>query len=514
MTLTARIQKYFVSLSLRSQEIIFLVGCIIYGGYLRFYELGASSSWMDEGYTTLATMMLALHGKTMLLTGDPYSCGTYCALSLPFVSVLGSTPTAMRLVAALAGTLVIPVVYFLAKKFFSLHTAYVSTLFITLSYIQIAWSRQARWYTLLELFSLLAIFFFLYALRSKQEERTTLTFLTLSLLFSFLTAITHPTGLLVPLILAMYIAIDTNGRTALYNSTMRLIRPLRYAVVFAIIVVLLFVLYRLSFFALTAHFFNLFPYYAYYYGSHYYLFFLSCIPLFFFVPKEKHSTVTLLSCIILAYLLSLSYLSDTLHYRYFFIVTPLIVILGSYGVTLFGARRATLRVALPLLFLTFLLLSKDTSLIPRSFYALESDSPDKLFLTNYYAYTPQPDWQGAYSFIRDSIAAGDIVIASHPHFTYLYLNTPGYWFPMNYLDADTTHNETVQKVDSYVGALPVENLHELEKLIEKKHGYVIYDYQASDGRIAEDTLRYIHEHMTLVFSKETNEYSKVWVYKF
>lgn len=488
--------------------------CILSGAYLRLYQLGATSYWMDEGYTTLATKMLMLHNSTLLPTGNLYSCGTYCIMSLPFVSIFGLTPFAMRLLAVIASILVIPTVFFLAKKFFSLRTAYISTLFITFSYFQIAWARQARWYTLLELFSLLAIFFFLMALRSKKGGRALLALLSLSLFFSFLTAITHPTGLLVPLVLLTFLAIHKNGREALYHSTAGLVRPLRYALGLVGISLIAFVLYRLFFFAVDIQLFNLFGYYAYFYGSHYYFFILSLVPLFFLIPKEKFSEVTLLLSIILAYLLSLSYLSETLHYRYFFIATPLLVILGAYGMTLLEKRSATFQVALPVLFTLFLLLSPETSFTPRSFYALESDSPDKFFLTNYYAYTPQPDWQEAYSYIKNNRTQEDVIISSHPHFSYLYLDTAGYWFPMSYLDADTVHNDTVQKVDSYVGALPVESLQNLEKLTQNKHGYVVYDYQASDDRIPDTILDYIQKNMTLVYTKETNNYSKIWVYKF
>jgi uncharacterized membrane protein len=467
---------------------------------------------MDEGYTTLATKMLALHGQALLPSGLLYSCGTYCILSLPFVSILGVTPFAMRLIAVIAGIVLIPTVYVFAKRFFSLRTAYISTLFVTFSYFQIAWSRQARWYSLLELFSLLAVFFFLQTVHTKKAGQASLALpLSLSFLFSFLASVTHPTGLLIPLTLGIFAILHKEIRKAITDSFTRFLGLPR--AIFSLTGMILggFVLYRLFFFALDIQFFNLFGYYAYFYGEHYSFFIFFLLPLYVLLPQEKRPTVALLASIIVVYLLSLSYLSETLHYRYFFLVTPLMVILGSYGMTLLEKRRATLRVALPLLFLAFILLSSESTLVPKSFYALESDSPNKLILTDYYAYTPQPDWQEAYTYIKTNMTSRDVVISSHPHFTYLYLNTAGYWFTMDYLDTDSGTTTTSTSSDPYVSALPVQNIQELAT---HKHGYVVYDYQAHDGRIPDETLQYIHEHMTLVYIKETNTYSKIWVYKF
>jgi len=66
----------------------------------------------------------------------------------------------------------------------------------------------------------------------------------------------------------------------------------------------------------------------------------------------------------------------------------------------------------------------------------------------------------------------------------------------------------------YVGATVINNLAELQKLISDKHGYIVFDYQSTDGRIDPIIINYIQSNLKLFFYNEINSYSKIWVYQF
>ena len=157
-------------------------------------------------------------------------------------------------------------------------------------------------------------------------------------------------------------------------------------------------------------------------------------------------------------------------------------------------------------------------LIPQTNYFLESDD-DTVFVDRpYYAYTPQPDWNAAYDFIEAEREEDDIIISSHPHFSYLFLGQSGYWLPIDYLgdneDRRPLSSLLSNNSERYVGASIIPDPASLESLTQRESGFLIFDYQAWDGRIPEDILDYIDEELSLVFYEETNSYSKIWVYTF
>jgi len=144
---------------------------------------------------------------------------------------------------------------------------------------------------------------------------------------------------------------------------------------------------------------------------------------------------------------------------------------------------------------------------------LEADNPSQLNRP-YYAYTPQPDFNAAYAAIKQNLQPGDIVISSHPQFTKIFLDQPGYWIKYDYLGMEDTPNTIINNKEYYVGATVINNLAELQKLISAKHGYIVFDYQSTDGRINPSTINYIQSNLKLFFYNELNSYSKIWVYQF
>ena len=149
----------------RKYIIIFLSLIILFGVFFRFYQLGNQSYWMDEGYTINAVISGAQNGysggASILDSGGKYFCPLYCYPTQIISQAIGQNAIAYRLLSAIFGVIFILLAFFITKIIFKNNAAALLTaFFVSFSYWQIAWSRQARWYTMLEVFFWLAFLFF------------------------------------------------------------------------------------------------------------------------------------------------------------------------------------------------------------------------------------------------------------------------------------------------------------------------------------------------------------------
>lgn len=115
------------------------------GAALRFHGLGRLSIWLDEAW---------LVAWSKLPWEDLLGGRTYCA-ELPFIFwlkfvgiVAGYTETSVRLISAVAGTLLIPFSYLLAKRFVSVAGALLASAMIAFAPIAIVYSQEAATYSL------------------------------------------------------------------------------------------------------------------------------------------------------------------------------------------------------------------------------------------------------------------------------------------------------------------------------------------------------------------------------
>ncbi len=509
------------------------------GFLLRAYHLDAQSYWMDEGYTTLATMTLLSSGTPTLPSGTTYQCGAYCALTLPIVKLFGINEFTMRIVATLAGTLMIPLIYFVTKRLFSIRVALLAMYFTTFSYWQIAWSRQARWYTLLALAFWLAIYLTLRATSaSSARERTLAT--ALALLTTLLAIASHPLGLLLPFALACVLLADPSSRARTQASLQRIrthinTHSLTHIEILALLTgtaLTFLTVWKLAHLASIVTITNTFSYYASFLLREYTLMLIlaSSALLLTFLRSDKSARahVLLLISIVLLYLIPLSFGAEIIAYRYLFLITPALFILGAVGADMLTKQCSrTLRLLLlasifAIFFFVPMLARVEGVTSFRESYDLESDPQitptlDTSQDSHYHVYTPQPDWRMAYDAIAVERQQNDIIIASHPHFTYIYAGEAGYWFPIDYgvtKLSSIAQDAPRETKDRYVGALPISSVSALESLTAEHHGFIVFDSQARDGRIPDDIQSFIDNTFPLVLFHETNQYSKIWVYRF
>lgn len=530
--------------------ILFII--LVFGAFLRFYNLGSQSYWMDEGYTANAVLATTQNGtehfSAILDSGGLYSCPLYCSPTAVIAKTFGETAFSYRLLSAFCGVLFILVIYLFAKIFFKKESvALLSAFFVSFSYWQIAWSRQARWYTELEFFFWLALFCFLLFLsprlkksipQNKTPNLKSIYHLAFSVLFIVAAIATHKLAYFLPIIMLVWYLLFIKEK----NKNDEIVQPCQSNikhVVFGIAIcatLILFAEYGLGLHFIAHALKNIklsyaLPYYLSFYLRNYWLFIIVAVYGFFAAEKEKRKPFILLAIPLILYLAGLSFFTQIVHYRYLFHLTPIFFILASIAITNAAKKiKSSLITAkkirqlaegwikiIPALFIFLIILifflAGQGVLAPKKFYQLESDDPSQ-FGRPYYAYTPQPDFNSAYAKIKENIKPEEIIISSHPHFNKIFLNQPGYWLRYNYLGMEDTPNTIKNNKEYYVNAEVINNLDELKKITAQKHGYIIFDYMSADGRIDPAIINYIQTNLNLFFYNKINSYSQVWVYSF
>ncbi|MEI6529373.1 MAG: glycosyltransferase family 39 protein [Candidatus Falkowbacteria bacterium] len=499
---------------MKKTNTILILGFILFFGlFLRFYHLGNQSYWMDEGYTINAvisgTQNGYVNGSSILDSGEKYFCPLYCYPTAQIAQVAGQNAWSYRFLSAFFGLFFILLTYFLTKTIFkNQKAALLSSFFVAFSYWQIAWSQQARWYTMLEVFFWLALLLFYLFIKAKNNKQRILNF-SLSILFTLLAIATHKLAYILPMImLAWYLLEGKLNKKNIIISGLALVAVLIFA---EFGLGLHFIAHAIQNVSLN---YNL-PYYLSFYLRNYWPFILIGIFGYFNAEKEQKKQITLIALPFLIYLVFLSFFSDIVHYRYLFHTTVAFYIIGAIvAIDITDKiKHSYLKTISWFLFVLVFFITGEGVIFPKNFYFLEADDPSQ-FNRPYYAYTPQPDFNLAYAKIKENLKPDEIVISSHPHFNKIFLNQPGYWIRYDYLGMEDTNKTIKQNKEYYVNAEVINNLDELKNITNTKHGYIIFDYMAIDGKISPDIVSYIQNNLKLFFSNEKNSYSKIWVYQF
>lgn len=498
------LNKYFIS--------ILLLILIVIGGVFRFYNLSSQSYWMDEGYTVNAVLSIVEHGSTVLDSGERYSCPTYCPITAYFVKIFGNDSFSYRLLSVLAGLAFIPLMFLIIKNIFNRNIAILSSFFITFSYWQIAWSRQARWYTLFPLFFWSSIFFFY---KSYYSERKRYLYILLTLIFTIFSVLTHGIGYLLPLIYTGWILYDQILIQKKFDWK-------KIVTVLTSGAVILWLFNLISNIDVLDYLFNrielhyVLPYYLNFYLRNYWFFIILGVIVFFINKIQFKKEMTYLLFVFFAYFVPLSLFTNIVHYRYLFHLTPIFFIFGSICILYLNEniKSLYLKISFWALIIILFFTMAGGVLIPQTTYYLESDNPETIGLRPYYAYTPQPNWNLAYNFIKSEMDENDLIISSHPHFNKIFLNQAGYWIKYDYLGFDNEKMKSVDDKEFYVGAKIIDDLIELKEITANKNGYIILDFMSIDGKISKEITEYINSTFELVFNDKVNIYSEIWIWKF
>lgn len=446
---------------------VFLILLIVYGFFLRIYDLNTQSLWIDEGFSINAASQTLRYGYPLLESGYVYSGSLLHTYFSAFsIKIFGDVIFASRLISVIFGILSIIVTFYLGKEIYNRKIGLIAALFVTFSSIEIAWSRQARMYTQLQFFLLLSLYLF-YKFNITKKRK----YFYFTLISTLAAILSHGLGFSLILIYLFYFILDYKDFKFLLKK--KFIIPI---VLFAIPII------YLIFGSLTNYkytYINYFLKYIYFLRfDHEILFYFSLIGIIVSLKEFKKSSFLFIS--FFTPILILSFFIILLHYRYLFFILPILFIFAAYLIC-FISNYFKKFSYLVVILLTVIILLQGFSFIPKDNYELEP-------------LTPQPNFKEAYLFIKEKYN-GEIIIDSYPVLSNIYLGKVDYGLKFSLTGRDIDiFNETF---DVYTNK-PFIKLDELRNI---KECYLIIDDLAM-GRIDNDLRDYI-ENLSLV--KEIGE---------
>ena len=174
-------------------EIILLAVILLFGFFLRIYALGNAPFWVDEATSAMNARMIL---EPSLSVFDHVSAYVL-HYGMAFFMLFGQTELLARFVSVIFGLLTIILAYFIGKEY-SKSGGIISALFFSVFYLEVFFSRQARYYQLFQL-AFFASLYFLY--KSKENPK----WLYLAIIAMFITIDTHLEGLVLAPIFILHI---------------------------------------------------------------------------------------------------------------------------------------------------------------------------------------------------------------------------------------------------------------------------------------------------------------------
>lgn len=495
---------------------VLLLVLLVSGAFLRLYDLGGQSYWLDEGFSINGALAILENGRPLLDSGKIYPSEVYGYPTALAVKLFGNNAFSYRFWPTVFGLVLILIIFLITKDLFGEWQGILAAFFTSFSYWQIAWSRQARWYTMFSVFFWLALWFFYKFLYGESSSKK--WYFSLVAFFSVLASFTHRLGYGLPAVFLVWLMVYWWDKKSL--DVFRLLGWLA-----GLLVILLGFDYWRGGEAvgLFLDVFNAGYYWPYYFNfildNYWLVLLLSLLAVFLIRDNYGRFRLGLIVAPFLIYLIVLSFFFDWIQYRYIFHILPALFIVGSVGLTLVIDRLKNwwMKLGLVLVILTIFFYSGAGVWYPRDFYFLEADSEEEIRRQerDYYVYTPQPDFNLAYDVIRQRKKESDIVIAAYAVFNKIFLNEPGYWIKNRFnLAGGDTWIDPERDIEYYVGARVVDDLEELKKVMFENHGFIVLDFMSLDGRISLETFAWIKDRSKLIFFDDKNLYSKIWVYEF
>ena len=153
----------------------------ILGAVLRFYQLGFNSLWLDEAVSYTITNTESLSAVWTGAFNDHHAPLFFIIEWI--IHFISTSEFWLRVPSALAGTVTIPVIYFLGKELSNENVGLVAALLLAVSPYHIYYSQEARMYAFVVLFVTLAYYLFFKASRSSDGRYWVLMWLSCAAAF-------------------------------------------------------------------------------------------------------------------------------------------------------------------------------------------------------------------------------------------------------------------------------------------------------------------------------------------
>lgn len=346
---------------------IVLALIILFGAILRWWQLDIPSYWMDESFSVAMAqnwnwvdgwMRSPLYHSCLYIVGAVSGWNIWWLRSLSVVFGLGMVA---------AG-------YFTVKRWFEEPVALGFATLLSMSTLEVAWSRQVRMYLLLQLCFWLALYTY------HQWRAGKLHWFWPSL-FCVFTVLSHEFGLVLPLVFFWFECLRRFKRWRVITILASLVCAYIGAQ---------FILPNLP----TVN-----------YWWHYWYWMLinygMLLPLAVLGVWQQRSRIQLMEWLVatwLGWVWCLSFIVPLLQYRYLMLTFPIVLlfaVLGGYWLWQQGWIGKCLLAAC----VGAMIWQQQVTVLPKSFYQLESDAVTAPF--SYKSFTPQPDFKSAYQFVDE-----------------------------------------------------------------------------------------------------------------
>ncbi|MGA7798327.1 MAG: glycosyltransferase family 39 protein [Methanoregula sp.] len=156
--------KNIQSLVAASRYVQTLIILTVIGLFLRFYNLGFNSLWLDEASTYTISVKSFADIWQVTASGEFNPPLFYWIEHV--MLMFGNNEVILRFIPALLGVLTIPLFYLIGKEFLDRNAGIIAAAACTVSPFLIYYSQEARAYTMMLFFVALATIFFLKAMKS------------------------------------------------------------------------------------------------------------------------------------------------------------------------------------------------------------------------------------------------------------------------------------------------------------------------------------------------------------
>ncbi|MFA4860796.1 glycosyltransferase family 39 protein [Methanoregula sp.] len=165
----------------KSRYIQLLLSLTIVGLFLRFFNLGYNSLWLDEASThTFAIMSIPEIWEAT--TGGEFNPPLFYWIE-HFMLVFGNNEFVLRFVPALLGVLTIPLVYYAGKEFMDRNVGIIAAAAFAFSPFLVFYSQEARAYSMMLFFVAFAMIFYFRAMKNNEIRNWVLFGLLAALAF-------------------------------------------------------------------------------------------------------------------------------------------------------------------------------------------------------------------------------------------------------------------------------------------------------------------------------------------
>lgn len=147
--------------------IIILILILILGFTLRIYGLGVPSLWVDESISSIAAQKIAEKGVPIFDSGLFYGRALIFHYLLAPLTSIFHNDFGIRLISVFFGLGTIILAFYIGNSY-NKQAGLIAALFTAVLFLEVAYSRQARFYQMFQFFFFLTLFFLYKSKKSKK----------------------------------------------------------------------------------------------------------------------------------------------------------------------------------------------------------------------------------------------------------------------------------------------------------------------------------------------------------